>query len=92
MDYSKLSKEEQERLAAENFTKAAQNLQEQNKRLEQELKKANEAFSTIVNDDRNKHKAETIQVVNAANKILNELKSGGDLNKAIAKLNALKKK
>jgi hypothetical protein len=90
MDYSQLSKEEQERLAAKNFMKAAQNLQGHNEKLAAELKKANEGFSSIINDERNKHKAETIQAVKAANKILKELKSGGDLNKALEKLNALK--
>jgi len=92
MDYSKLTAEEQSQIAADNFMKAAKNLQEQNEKLAVEIKKANEGFDTILNDSRNKHKAETIQAVNSVNKILSELKKGGDLNKALAKLNALKPK
>lgn len=93
MDYSNLSADEQAKKAADNFMDAAKNLQDYTKDLEAATKNVQNGFSALVDNEKNKNKAETIQAIAQANKILADLKSGKfDYKAAIKKLNALKLK
>jgi len=98
MDYKKkaqkqaegIKEEDREKEIRDSLFKSAKNQKEAAENLADTMPEANKAFAQIIDMAEDKDKGEAIRVLTEANKLLNDLRKGGDLNKIVAKIKAIK--
>lgn len=94
MDAKKIAKEtpEEERIekSEKYLLEAAQNQKKAAQKLNDELKNVDTTFENILNSVPREHYQEVYNVINQANKLLNEAKKGGDIESIINKLKNIK--
>ena len=86
----KVKPEDRENKAFEYLDKATKKQKEAAEQIGTAIKEANESFKVAINSAQPKDQAKVIQVVQNVNKLLSEARKGGDINKIIQQLNALK--
>jgi uncharacterized protein with von Willebrand factor type A (vWA) domain len=86
----KVKPEERETKAFEYLNKAAKKKKEAAEQIGIAMEDVNKSFKAAIENAGDKDKQTVIKVVQDVNKLLSEARNGGDINKIIEKLNALK--
>jgi hypothetical protein len=86
----KIPKDERRAKAIENLNETTKLFKESSKKLDNEMKQADKAFYTIVENAAPEHQQKAIKTVQEAKELIEELRKGGNVDDIVKKLKALK--